>query len=57
MMKTPICDFVEQYVGQNKLRLHMPGHKGKEQLGKALFTNDSSSFIRSRYAFETCEQI
>ena len=32
-MKTPICDFVEQYVGQNKLRLHMPGHKGKEQLG------------------------
>ncbi len=27
-MKTPICDFVEKYIEQNALRLHMPGHKG-----------------------------
>lgn len=27
-MKTPICDFVNVYVGSNTLRLHMPGHKG-----------------------------
>ena len=28
-MNTPICDFVEKYANDsNKLRLHMPGHKG-----------------------------
>lgn len=27
-MKTPICDFVNEYVKSNSLRLHMPGHKG-----------------------------
>ena len=27
-MKTPICDFVEQYAKGAPLRLHMPGHKG-----------------------------
>ncbi len=27
-MKTPICDFVEQYAAEDNLRLHMPGHKG-----------------------------
>ena len=31
-MKTPICDFVEKYVAENALRLHMPGHKGKGAL-------------------------
>ncbi len=32
-MDTPICDFVRQYVEENSLRLHMPGHKGKTVLG------------------------
>ena len=32
-MKTPICDFVKEYNDKNKLRLHMPGHKGKSHLG------------------------
>lgn len=27
-MRTPICDFVQSYVDQKPLRLHMPGHKG-----------------------------
>ncbi|MBR3836640.1 MAG: PLP-dependent transferase [Clostridia bacterium] len=31
-MKTPVCDFVEDYQKQNITRLHMPGHKG---VGKA----------------------
>lgn len=29
-MNTPICDFLEQYTAEKKLRLHMPGHKGAE---------------------------
>lgn len=29
-MKTPICDFVKGYVSANNVRLHMPGHKGKD---------------------------
>lgn len=32
-MKTPIFDFVKNYKEKNALRLHMPGHKGKEFLG------------------------
>ena len=32
-MKTPICDFVEKYAESKIVRLHMPGHKGKELLG------------------------
>lgn len=32
-MNTPICDFVQEYVKSNTLRLHMPGHKGKKILG------------------------
>lgn len=27
-MDTPICDFIDEYIGKNQLRLHMPGHKG-----------------------------
>ena len=27
-MNTPICDFVAKYANDNKVRLHMPGHKG-----------------------------
>ena len=32
-MDTPICDFVRNYIAQNTLRLHMPGHKGMPLLG------------------------
>ncbi len=32
-MKTPICDFVDEYKNSGKMRLHMPGHKGKDFLG------------------------
>lgn len=32
-MKTPICDFVEQYADSDAMRLHMPGHKGVDLLG------------------------
>ena len=32
-MKTPICDFVENYAREGRLRLHMPGHKGIPFLG------------------------
>ncbi|MDE7362990.1 MAG: amino acid decarboxylase [Oscillospiraceae bacterium] len=28
-MNTPICNFLERYTDENKLRLHMPGHKGE----------------------------
>lgn len=28
-MNTPICDFLEKYTSDNRLRLHMPGHKGE----------------------------
>ena len=27
-MDTPICDFVKKYAEENKIRMHMPGHKG-----------------------------
>ena len=30
---TPICDFVRRYAKSGTLRMHMPGHKGIEQLG------------------------
>lgn len=32
-MKTPICDYVNQYAQKEALRLHMPGHKGVGVLG------------------------
>lgn len=32
-MRTPICDFVAQYVDSQSIRLHMPGHKGAPVLG------------------------
>lgn len=32
-MNTPICDFVKKYSEKNSLRLHVPGHKGKNLLG------------------------
>lgn len=32
-MNTPIIDFVKQYAESNKIRLHMPGHKGNGFLG------------------------
>lgn len=32
-MKTPIVDFVKNYIDENVSRFHMPGHKGKDFLG------------------------
>ncbi len=32
-MKTPICDFVNEYINSDSARLHMPGHKGQPLLG------------------------
>ena len=32
-MKTPICDFVNEYIKRNPVRTHMPGHKGVGLLG------------------------
>lgn len=32
-MKTPICDFVQEYCRRDVLRMHMPGHKGLPLLG------------------------
>ena len=32
-MNTPICDFVNDYIEEGPLRLHMPGHKGVNILG------------------------
>ena len=32
-METPICDFVRKYAESEEIRLHMPGHKGKNLLG------------------------
>ena len=32
-MKTPICDFVNEYINKNTVRTHMPGHKGVSLLG------------------------
>ncbi len=32
-MDTPICDFVNNYIDGNGLRVHMPGHKGVPLLG------------------------
>lgn len=28
-MNTPICNFLERYTAENRLRLHMPGHNGE----------------------------
>lgn len=32
-MRTPVCDFLEQYVKKGTVRFHMPGHKGTPFLG------------------------
>ncbi|MBR2029080.1 MAG: aminotransferase class V-fold PLP-dependent enzyme [Oscillospiraceae bacterium] len=32
-MTTPICDFVKKYAEKQTVRLHMPGHKGRDCLG------------------------
>jgi arginine/lysine/ornithine decarboxylase len=45
MIKTPICDFVSEYVQKNAARFHMPGHKGVE--------NDS--FISRLNAYDITE--
>ena len=35
-MNTPIFDFLKKYSAEDAVRLHMPGHKGKGQLGESL---------------------
>ncbi|MBR5437655.1 MAG: PLP-dependent transferase [Clostridia bacterium] len=32
-MKTPLNDFLREYVKENKIRFHMPGHKGRAYVG------------------------
>lgn len=32
-MKTPLNDFLDEYVKENKIRFHMPGHKGRAFIG------------------------
>ncbi len=32
-MKTPIYDFVQNYINSGTARFHMPGHKGISHLG------------------------
>lgn len=32
-MNTPICDFARKYAESEKVRLHMPGHKGRNLIG------------------------
>ena len=32
-MRTPIYDFVQNYIRSNAARFHMPGHKGRSFLG------------------------
>lgn len=32
-MTSPICDFVQNYIKSDSSRLHMPGHKGRGDLG------------------------
>ncbi len=32
-MSAPICDFVNKYIASSPVRMHMPGHKGKNVLG------------------------
>ncbi len=41
-MNTPICDFVQDYIQKNTVRMHMPGHKGKPFLG--IEQNDITEF-------------
>ena len=35
-MRTPICDFVRHYASGDPVRMHMPGHKGKNLIGPEL---------------------
>ena len=36
-MNTPLCDFLEKYSAENKVRFHMPGHKGRLLTGAEEF--------------------
>ena len=33
MITAPICEFVRRYRYSGALRMHMPGHKGRGELG------------------------
>ncbi len=51
-MNTPICDFVNDYIEHQPLRLHMPGHKGQDhpaditEIGGADSLYEASGIIR-----------
>ena len=51
-MNTPICDFVNEYINKNAVRLHMPGHKGKALLGFEEFDITEISGADSLYEAE-----
>ena len=48
-MKTPICDFVKNYIEKDGLRLHMPGHKGSSFLGAEIMDITEISGADSLY--------
>ena len=47
-MKTPICDFCQKYANNRAIRLHMPGHKGKNTQNFTDITEiDGADFLYS----------
>lgn len=44
-MNTPICDFTENYIKENPLRLHMPGHKGTGGYGADITEVDGADSL------------
>lgn len=42
-MDTPICDFLERYASGDRVRMHMPGHKGVTTLGRLDITEVSGA--------------
>lgn len=51
-MNTPIADFVRKYAHSDALRLHMPGHKGKNQIG--LESLDITEISGADSLYEAC---
>ena len=49
-MKTPIKDFVEEYVDRSPVRFHMPGHKGAPFIGCEKWDITEISGMNSLYA-------
>ena len=51
-MKTPIADFIENYIGNDISRLHMPGHKGTGALGVENWDNTEVKGAGNLYEYE-----